>query len=109
MALAAIWDVGSKIFALARRVEELLALQSKMTASLDIIEQRLCAVEDRLLRIEAEGPHLMNEARGAAGAAATAMSSAALNDVVTRLTRVEVKLEGLDAGSPTRRRIAGPN
>lgn len=97
MAPSSVWDAGSRLLTLVRRVDQLFALQIKVNASVDLIEQRLRAIEDRLLRIEAEGPQLVTEARSAASAAATAMSGAALNDVVTRLTRVEVKLEGIDA------------
>jgi Holliday junction resolvasome RuvABC endonuclease subunit len=91
MAFAAIWDAGARFLTLVRRVDKLFTLQTKVEESLDLIEQRLRAVEDRLLRIEAEAPQLITEARGAASVAATAMSGAALNDVVTRLTRVEIK------------------
>jgi hypothetical protein len=102
MALSSVWDAGARLLTLVRRVDQLFTLQTKVDASIDIIEQRLRAIEDRLLKIEAEGPRLVTEARSAASAAATAMSSAALNDMVTRLTRVEVKPESIDgrAGPP---------
>jgi hypothetical protein len=100
MALSAIWDVGGRVLALVRRVEDLFKLQAKLGDSIVVVEQRLRAIEDRLLKMEADGPQLISEARSAASAAATAMSGAALNDVVTRLTRVEVKLEGHSVGPP---------
>jgi hypothetical protein len=96
MALSAIFDAGGRMFTLARRVEELVTLQAKVDATVEAMELRLRAIEDRLLRAENTGPNLITEARSAASAAATAMSGAALNDVVTRLTRVEIRLEGLD-------------
>ena len=112
MALSAIWEAGTKFLALARRVDKLFELQTRIDASLEIIDERLRAVEDRLLRVAAAGPRLITEARCAASAAATAMSGAALNDVVTRLTRVEVKLEALDRGAgaqpPGAPRLSGP-
>jgi len=96
MALSSFLDAGARFLTLVRRVDQLFTLQTKVEESLDLIEQRLRAVEDRLLRIEAEAPQLIDAARAASSVAATSISSAALNDVVTRLTRVEVKLEGLD-------------
>jgi hypothetical protein len=111
MALSTIWDAGARFLTLVRRVDQLFTLQSKVEESLHLIEQRLRAVEDRQIRMEAEGPQIITEARSAAGAAATAMSGAALNDVVTRLTRVEVKLEGMDgqgsAATTNQARISG--
>jgi hypothetical protein len=58
MALSGLWDVGSRLLSLVRRVDGLFALQGKVTTSIDLIEQRLREVEDRLLKIEAESPHL---------------------------------------------------
>ena len=106
MAFSVVWDIGTRFLTLVRRVDRLFELQTRVDASLDIPDQRLRAVEDRLLRLESEGPHLITEARSAASAAATAMSAAALSDLVTRLTRVEVRLEGSPvAGTP---RISAP-
>ena len=103
---------GGRLLTLVRQVDRLFELQGKVDASLEIIEERLRAIEDRLLRMEAEGPHVVTEARAAAGVAATAMSGAALNDVVTRLTRVEIRLEVLDPRQERRPeiapRVAGP-
>jgi hypothetical protein len=100
MALPVIMEWGGRLFTLVRRVDRLFELQGKVDASVQIIE-------DRLLSMETEGPRLITEARAAAGSAATAMSSAALNDVVTRLTRVEMRLQVLDP-SPERRSAAAP-
>jgi hypothetical protein len=102
--------LGGRLFTLVPRVDRLFELQDKVDQSVDIIEERLRAIEDRLLRMEVKGLRLLTEARAAAGTAATAMSGAALNDVVTRLTRVEMQLEAPDlnrepnAGGASRRR-----
>jgi hypothetical protein len=93
--VAVLPNVG-RLWSLARQLEDLFQLQSQMKEGIGAIDVRLRAIEDRLLRIEAEAPQLITEARSAAGAAASATSGAALNELVTRLTRVEVRLENLE-------------
>jgi len=102
-------NVG-RLWSLARQTEDLFQLQGQLRDALKSVDERLRAIEDRLLQIETGGPNLINEARNAASAAATAMSGAALTDLVTRLARVEMRLEGVEPSGPARkaRRIAAP-
>ena len=44
----------SRAWALARNVEDLLGLQKEVRQSLQVIEQRLRALEDRMLKLETE-------------------------------------------------------
>lgn len=44
----------SRLWSLARKIEELFTLHTKVEASLQIIDERLKALEDRMLRLEAE-------------------------------------------------------
>jgi hypothetical protein len=96
----------SRLWSLARQSEDLFQLQGQSRDALKSVDERLRAIEDRLLHIEASTPNLINEARSAASAAATAMSGAALTDLVTRLARVEMQLEGLPPSKA--KRIAAP-
>ena len=95
-------NVG-RLWSLARQSEDLFQLQGQLRDALKSVDERLRAIEDRLVQIEAGTPNLINEARSAASAAATAMSGAALTDLVTRLARVEMQLEGLQPSKAKRR------
>ena len=96
------------VWSLAREIEELLGLQKEVREALGDIGDRVRAIEDRVTRIEAERPMLVTEARSAACIAASAMSGAAMNDVVTRLTRVEIRLEHLEKTASGGVRVAIP-
>lgn len=101
-----------RLWSLARRTEDLFLLENQVKDIVSEINDRLRHLESRIVLIEAEAPRLMTEARGAASAVATLISGAALNDVITRLTRIEVRLEDWEThgGShPRPRRIAGPS
>jgi ribulose 1,5-bisphosphate synthetase/thiazole synthase len=82
---ATLWSIG-------RRFETLLASQDKIAEVLDELDERLRSVEDRMIRLEAAQNQLVLEARAAASAAATAIVGAMLSDIVTRLTRLEMRL-----------------
>ena len=90
------------VMGFARQLDELLALHGKVRESLSVIDQRLRAVEDRLTRMEAEQTQVITEARSAATAAGTMVAGGVISDAVTRLTRVEQRLESL-APAPKRR------
>ncbi|MCB8876427.1 hypothetical protein [Acidisoma silvae] len=55
-----------------------------------------------MTHLEAGQGQLITEARGAAGAAATALAGSVISDVVTRVTRIEMRQEDIH------RRLAGP-
>ena len=78
-----------RLWQLARKIAELFTLHGKVEASLLVIDQRLKALEDRMLRIESGQTQVITEARSAATAAASAIAGAVISDVVTRVTRLE--------------------
>ena len=82
-----------QLWSLGRKVEDLLALQGKTHEALDALDKRLRGVEDRLRDLEATQGQVIVEARAAAGAASTMVAGTILSDVVTRLTRIEMRTE----------------
>jgi hypothetical protein len=100
MAVGPLLDYGGRLLTVVRRMDRLFESQDKMKEAIGLIEQRLRAIEDRLLTLESKEDQFITEARSAASAAATMMSSAALNDLVTRLTRVEMRLDAVSKPSP---------
>jgi hypothetical protein len=88
-AVANLWSV-------ARKIEELFNLHTKVDASLKVIDERLRALEDRLLKLETGQSQLVTEARTAASAASTAMTSAVIGDTITRVTRLEGRADQLE-------------
>lgn len=110
MAIGPFLDYGGRLLTIVRRVDRLFESQDKVKDAIGLVDQRLRAIEDRLLTLESREDRLITEARSAASAAATAMSSAAPNDLVTRLTRAEMQLEALTKNplSP-RRMISNPD
>jgi chromosome segregation ATPase len=109
MAIGPLLDFSGRLLTTVRRVDRLFESQDKVKDAIILIEQRLRAIEDRLLTLEAKEDQLITEARSAASAAATTMSSAALNDLVTRLTRAEMRLETLTQPLSPRPMIPGPD
>jgi hypothetical protein len=51
---------------LARKVDDLIRLQTDVLAALQIIDQRLTAIENRMTKPEAEKTQIITEARSAA-------------------------------------------
>jgi hypothetical protein len=88
-----VWSSVSAAWKIARKVEGLLELQSKTTIALEAIESRLRSLEDRMTHLEAGQGQIVTEARSAAGAAATALAGSIISDVVTRVTRIEMRQE----------------
>jgi hypothetical protein len=86
----------------ARQIDELLDLNRKVRESLEAVDHRLRAIEDRLMRLEAAQGQLVTEARSAA-AASTMVASNILSDVVTRITRLEER-----APRPKQPRLVAP-
>ena len=95
--MALVPGVG-RLWSLARKVEDLFQLQEQVRDLVKEIEHRLRFLEDRMIRIEAEQPQVIDQAKNAATAASSPVSGAALNDIVTRLTRAELRIEGLEQG-----------
>jgi hypothetical protein len=87
--LARLWEV-------ARRVEDLFGLQREVRQSLGVIEDRLKALEDRLAKLETDQAQIITEARSAATAASTMVAGAVISDAVTRITRLEGRVDQLD-------------
>ncbi len=85
-----------RLWSLARKIEELFTLHTKVEASLQIIDERLRALEDRLLRLEANERQIVTEARSAATAASTQIAGAVISDAVTRITRLEGRTDQLE-------------
>jgi len=102
-------DLPGRLWSLGRKVEDLLDLQRKTREALDKVETRLHALEDRMTHLEANQAQLIVEARAAASAASTAATGGVISDVVTRLTRLEMRAEQLDKPSSPRRRLSSPN
>jgi hypothetical protein len=80
----------------ARKVEELFTLHSKVEGSLQVIDERLKALEDRMLRLESDQTQIVIEARSAATATAAAVAGAVIADAVTRVTKLEGRAEQLE-------------
>jgi hypothetical protein len=71
-------------------------LQKKSEEAFRIIEQRLRALEDRMIRLEADERQIVTEARSAAAAASTIVAGAIISDAVTRITRLEGRADQLE-------------
>jgi hypothetical protein len=84
----ALSSIGN-LWTFARRVEDLFALHKDVKASLQVIEERLRTLEDRMLRLESDQQQIVTEARSASTTAATMIASSIVSDTVTRITRLE--------------------
>ncbi len=71
--------------------------------SLQIVDERLKALEGRMIRLEAEQTQIITEARSAATAASTMVAGNVISDVVTRITRLERRPDRIE-----RRRLPPP-
>jgi hypothetical protein len=87
-------DLPGQIWALARKVEDVLGLHGKSREALERMDARLRAVEDRMTQLEAHQAQLVAEAKAEASAASTVVAGGVLAEVVTRLTRLEIQAEG---------------
>jgi hypothetical protein len=95
-----VWAAVGQVWTIARKVEDLFALQTKTRLALDMIDDRLKALEDRMTYLEAGQGQLVTEARAAAGAAATGLAGQVISDVVTRVTRIEMRQEDIQRRLP---------
>jgi tellurite resistance protein len=78
-------------WSVVRRVEELFEFQTQTREALQIINDRLKAVDDRLLWLEWEQSQVIT----AAGAAPTVAGNV-ISDAVTRITRIEGRADQLE-------------
>jgi phage shock protein A len=86
-------------WSLARKIEDLFELHGKVRESLQVVDERLEALEDRFLRFEAEPSRTITEARSAAtaaSAASTVVAGGIISDAVTRITRLEGRADQLE-------------
>jgi hypothetical protein len=90
-----VWSSVKAAWKITRKLEGLFELQAKTTTALEAIDTRLRSLEDRMTRLAAAQGQLVTEARGAAGAAATALAGSIISDVVTRVTRIEMRQEDM--------------
>ncbi len=88
MALGAVGN----LWAIARKIDDLLSLHKKVEESLQVIDERLRALEDRMLKLEAGQAQVFTEARNAA----TVMASGVISEAVTRITRLEGRADRLE-------------
>lgn len=84
------------LWRLARKAEDLFKLQTTVEASLKVIEEWLRTLEDRMLQLESDQRHIINEARNAATLAASTIASAIASEAATRITRLELRTEQLE-------------
>jgi vacuolar-type H+-ATPase subunit I/STV1 len=97
----AVWDLPARLWTVARKLEDLFELQTKTRTALEAIEARLRGLEDRMTHLEAGQRQVITEAKAAAGIAATGLTSSVISDVVTRITRIEVRQEEIQRRLPT--------
>jgi hypothetical protein len=102
-----ILNVPGTIWSIGRKFENLFAAQDAITEGLRALNERLRSLEDRVTHLEASQSQLITEARAAAVAASTAVAGGVISDIVTHVTRVEMRLgDGVarlppaDAGHP---------
>jgi hypothetical protein len=93
--LSGILDIAGKLWKLGRAAEDLFEAQKDLRASIRVIGDRLKSLEDRMTYLEANQGQVITEARAAASAASTAVAGGILAEAVTRLTRLEVRMEQL--------------
>lgn len=96
----AAWDVPARLWTMARKLEKLLELQGKTRLALEAVEGRLRAMEDRMMHLEAGREQIITESRAAAGIAATGLAGSMISDVVTRVTRIEMRQEDIQRRLP---------
>jgi vacuolar-type H+-ATPase subunit I/STV1 len=96
----AVWDAPARLWTVARKVEDLLELQTKTRTALEAVDTRLRTLEDRMTRLEAGREILITEAKAAAGMAATGLAGSVLSEVVTRVTRLEGRQDDIQRRLP---------
>ncbi len=87
--------VVGRLWKIGRAIEDLFESQKDTNASIKVIGDRLKALEDRMTYLEANQSQVITQPGAAASAASTAIAGGILCETVTRLTRLEVKVEQL--------------
>jgi hypothetical protein len=87
-----ILSVPATLWSIGRKFETLFADQRKAAEALNSLDGRLRTLEDRVTRMEAAQSQLITEARAAAVAATTAVAGGVISEIVTRVTRIEMRL-----------------
>jgi chromosome segregation ATPase len=93
-------ELPRRLWSIARKVEDLLELNASTETALRKISKRLSHLENRMTNLEASQGQLIAEARAAAGAAATGLAASIVADIVTRVTRVEMRQDDLQRRLP---------
>ena len=96
----AVWNAPARLWKLIRDLEDALSVLEKLKSAFGTLDVRLRALEDRMTHLEAGQPQVIIEARAAAGAAATGLAGSVIADVVTRVTRVEMRQDDLHRRLP---------
>jgi phage shock protein A len=96
-----LFALPGEFWALARKVQDLFELQDKTRETLDDLAKKIEQLERRMTYLEASQSQVITEAKAAAAAASTVLAGGILSDTVTRLTRLEIKLENMPADRPT--------
>ena len=82
MTLPELWRV-------VRKIDSLTGLEAKHDRELDMLRAEMADMRARVTRLEAREDIVVAEAKGAAGVAAGAATSAYLSDLVRRVTLLE--------------------
>jgi cytidylate kinase len=96
----AVLDLLAHLWAIGRRFDQFEKFEKTTVTALKNVEARMDALEDRMTRMEARQGELVTEARAAAGIAATGLASSVISDVVTRVTRIEMRQDDLHTRLP---------
>ena len=91
----ALWDVAKEAWSTFRKVEALLEVQTRTRDAIASLDDRLRALEDRMTHLEAAQARVVTEAKAAAGIAATGLAGSVIAEIVTRVTRIEMRQEDL--------------
>jgi hypothetical protein len=91
----ALWSSASRLWTVAREIEDLLQLQRSIRTTLQSMDDRLTALENRMTTLLACQGQLIAEAGAAAGVAATEFAASMVADILTRLARVERRQDDL--------------
>lgn len=84
----ALWSAG-------RKIEDLILATQKTSEVLQRLEDRVRAMEDRLLTLESGQMQIIVEAKSAAAGAATTMAAGALFEAATRIAQLEMRVSNL--------------
>ena len=93
---------ASTLWALARKVDSLLALEERYAKSVAELADRLTAIERRLDRLEDREGRVIEKAENAARSAATITATASVADLAHRVGLIEGRAEA-NAKRPSKR------